>query len=160
MTQVARSTAMAPRILLTAGLLLGSVAASGATEARPREKTPPPIVCPVCSRVGNKVDYGSKAGYTLIRGATNMALGWTELIRQPAEEVKTHGGRNTRNVLSGIVKGIGQGMARTASGAAELFTFWVPKVQGTYMHFSNDCPLCMGQQTATPPPPPRRSRIH
>jgi putative exosortase-associated protein (TIGR04073 family) len=146
-------------VCASAGLSFGHPAAGAAANQRPAQQpADAPVICPICSRTTNQADYASKAGNTLVRGATNALLGWTELIHKPAHEVKTHGGRNTRNVLSGVVKGIGQGAARTASGVAELFTFWIPKVQGSYVTFSKDCPICMGQHTPAPPAsaaPPR-----
>ena len=132
-------------MFLGCALLAGSITPTYAAEPKPRQTTS--VVCPICGRIRDeRADYATKAGNTFVRGTTNALLGWTELIRQPAQEVKTKGGTNTRNVLNGIVKGIGQGAARTVSGAAELLTFWAPKMQGKYIRFATDCPLCMGQQ--------------
>lgn len=117
------------------GMLMGSLLISahplGAEEHAP--------VCPVCSKAGDQTaTYSSKAGYTLVRGAANVLFGWTEVIRQPAEEVKGGG-----NVLFGMAKGLGRGVQRTLAGAGEALTFWTPKVQDKYIHFSDDCPVCM-----------------
>ncbi|MBI3011364.1 MAG: hypothetical protein HYY58_02595 [Candidatus Omnitrophica bacterium] len=99
-------------------------------------------MCPVCSKASDeRAAYPSKAGYTLIRGAANTLFGWTELIRQPAQEVKAGG-----NVLTGIAKGMSQSVIRTFVGTGEVLTFWTPKVQRGYLHFADDCPLCMGKQ--------------
>ena len=95
-------------------------------------------VCPICARASDEMaSYPSKAGHTLIRGAANTLLGSTELIRQPAQEVKSGG-----NVFTGIAHGVGSSVKRTLSGAAEVLTFWTPKIQHSYLHFSNDCPIC------------------
>ena len=60
-------------------------------------------VCQVCSKAGHDdASYGAKAGTTLTRGAANTLFGWTELFRQPANEVKSGG-----NLLAGIAKGLG-----------------------------------------------------
>lgn len=114
--------------------------------------TPPPIgaeerSCPVCNRASSEtVSYPSKAGCTLVRGTTNALLGWTELIRQPALEVKRGG-----NLATGLAQGVGQGVKRTAVGIAEALTFWTPKMNHGYLHFAHDCPLCMKNKTSTDP---------
>ena len=96
--------------------------------------------CPVCAKVSdNSASYATKAGYTLARGATNTLLGWTELIRQPAHEVKGGG-----NVLTGLPKGVGEGVKRTLGGIGEILTFWTPQIKGSYLRFSDNCPICMG----------------
>lgn len=96
-------------------------------------------MCPVCSKASDeRAAYSSKAGYTLIRGAANTLFGWTELIRQPAQEVKAGG-----NVFTGIATGVGKGVMRTFAGAGEVLTFWTPKTERGYLHFADDCPLCM-----------------
>ena len=99
-------------------------------------------MCPICMKAGDqKASYSEKASYTLARGTTNTLFGWTELIRQPANEVKDGG-----NVFAGLGKGVGEAVKRTLGGAAELVTFWTPKVHDTYLHFSKDCPVCMNNK--------------
>ena len=99
-------------------------------------------MCPVCAKADDQsVSYPGHAGSTLVRGAANTVLGWTELIRQPVNEVKGGG-----NVFTGVAKGVGQGVKRTLEGAAEVLTFWVPKVKGNYLHIADNCPICMGKQ--------------
>ena len=96
-------------------------------------------VCPICKHTADETaSYSSKATHTLARGAVNTLFGWTELIRQPAQEVSSGG-----NLLTGLGKGLGQGLQRTAAGAGELLTFWTPKGPHGYVHFASDCPLCM-----------------
>ena len=121
------------RTALVAGLLV----LSAAGPARAAESTP----CPVCSKANSEQStYSQKAGSALVRGATNTLLGWTELIRQPTDEVKSGG-----NVITGLAKGVGAGVTRTLEGAAEVLTFWMPKVNRGYPRFSRDCPVCMGK---------------
>ena len=122
------------------GLAIGVVVVAGrGVPAAAEERT----ACPICSRANDDTSsYPSKAGHTLVRGASNALLGWTELIRQPASEVKDGG-----SVLMGIGKGIGQTVTRTLGGVAEALTFWTPKVQHGYLHFSKDCPVCMGRKS-------------
>ena len=99
-------------------------------------------VCPICKKAGDQTaSYSSKAGYTLARGTANTLLGWTELIREPAAEVRGGG-----NVLTGIAKGVGRSVTRTMGGVGELLTFWTPKTKSGYVHFANDCPICMGRR--------------
>ena len=94
-------------------------------------------ICPICSKANNaSATYAEKAGNTLARGALNLGLGWTELIRQPAKKARAGG-----NVFLGILNGVGRSATRSARGLGEILTFWAPKVQGEYVHFSKDCPL-------------------
>lgn len=96
-------------------------------------------ICQVCSHAGrDEASYGAKAGTTLTRGAANTLFGWTELIRQPADEVKSGG-----NVFGGIAKGVGESVKRTLGGVGEILTFWTPKVNNHYIAFASDCPICM-----------------
>ena len=98
-------------------------------------------MCPICAKAGDDMaTYPSKAGSTLVRGAANTLLGWTELIRQPVQETKAGG-----NVFTGLAKGLGEGVKRTLGGAGEVLTFWTPKVKGSYLAFAHDCPLCMNK---------------
>ena len=103
-----------------------------------------PVTCPICSRANEEsAAYPTKAVATLGRGIANTLLGWTELIRQPAQEAKDGG-----NVLTGIGKGFGQGFMRTFAGIGEVLTFWTPKMNERYLLFSKDCPVCMGKTTS------------
>ena len=125
---------------LIMGVALGLFAMGGwPAAARAGEQE---TLCPICKRASSDTaSYPSKAGNTLIRGTANALLGWTEIIRQPAQEVKAGG-----NVFTGIAKGAGQGVKRTLAGAGEVLTFWTPKVQHRYVHFADDCPVCMGKR--------------
>ena len=110
------------RIALVAWLMLAAPTLTRAEETG--------AMCPICSRTRSHA-YGQKAGFTLARGGANALLGWTELIAQPASEVKRGG-----NLAVGLGKGVGQGVMRTFSGVAEVLTFWMPKVENEYLHFS------------------------
>lgn len=125
--------------------LMGAVVALGFSTAVMADEQK---LCQVCSRAGHdEATYGAKAGTTLTRGAANTLFGWTELIRQPAAEVKSGG-----NVFSGIAKGVGQSLKRTLGGVGEVLTFWTPKVNNHYLAFADDCPVCMkNKQAATNP---------
>ena len=98
--------------------------------------------CSICSKASSDTSsYPTKAGNMLMRGAANTLLGWTEVIRQPAQTVKEGG-----NVFTGLARGLGYGIKRTVAGAGEVLTFWTPKMQDSYMHFAEDCPICMGKK--------------
>ena len=114
-------------------LLLG-----GSAPLRAEDQTQQ-TVCPICGRASNQsASYSAKAGSTLVRGAANAALGWTELISEPVHEAKSGG-----NVFVGIGKGVGLTVTRTLSGLGEVLTFWTPKVNNRYLEFAHDCPVCM-----------------
>ena len=82
---------------------------------------------------------------TLVRGMTNTTFGWTELLTQPSAEVERGG-----NLATGIGRGVGYAMKRTAAGLGELFTFWVPKGTNGYPVLVEDCPICsLPQQNKT-----------
>lgn len=126
------------------GWIVGiSIVLGGAPSARAEQREQREI-CPLCKQAANdSAGYSSKAGYTLVRGTANALFGWTELIRQPATEVKSGG-----NVLTGLSKGVGETVKRTFGGLGEMLTFWTPKVHDHYLHYSEDCPLCMGRKAA------------
>ena len=136
---------------LLGGLLLVPSPVDAATESRTAHSQPAqPVVCPICGGANQPdADSATKATATFARGATNRLFGWTELCRQPVDKVKAGG-----NVVSGIGKGVGQSVKRTLGGLGEVLTFWTPKVQNKYIHFSKDCPVCMGklqqQKSASP----------
>jgi len=101
-------------------------------------------ICPICQRAGNAgAPYGEKMGNTLVRGTANTLMGWTEIIRQPAEEAKKGG-----NVLAGLANGLGRSIQRTAAGIGEVLTFWTPKMNEEYVQFAQDCPICMGNKAS------------
>ena len=105
-------------------------------------------MCPICAKANQeKADYSTKAGHTLARGAANTLLGWTDLIREPAQEARRGG-----NVFRGLALGVGRSVTRTLGGAGEVLTFWTPKVQGRYLHFAHDCPICAGKTMSARPP--------
>ncbi len=126
------------------GWILSGLLCLGMPSLAFAEDAPRPT-CPICRNAASNqsADYQAKATHTLVRGVTNTFFGWTEVIRQPAEEVKAGG-----NLFTGILKGIGQGVGRTAAGAGEILTFWTPKGKNGYVHFATDCPICMKR----PPP--------
>jgi hypothetical protein len=130
---------------------LGAVEPMLAAEEQPLKSS---TMCPICRQANNQQAlYAEKAGSTLVRGALNTAFGWTELLVQPAEEVNRGG-----NVLSGVGKGIGLAVKRTALGFGELLTFWTPKGKEGQVILARDCPICFSsQQTSQPAKQPSSS---
>ena len=117
-------------MLIAAGFLIGSARLASAEE--------PPTRCPICRRANNQaLPYPEKATMTLVRGVTNTAFGWTELLTEPAAEAEQSG-----NLLTGIGKGVTHAVGRTAAGLGEMLTFWVPKGQQGYPTLTKDCPIC------------------
>ena len=136
-----RRRRLAQAVMLSGGLLVCATA-----PVRAEEK----IVCPICLHADDEhADYHAKAGMTFVRGASNLLFGWTEVIREPAQEARE--GRNVRNVVVGMANGVGHGITRTAMGVGELLTFWTPKINNRYVHLAADCPICMGKKKVLPP---------
>ncbi len=65
-----------------------------------------------CSMMKHKFAYG----------LSNVLFGWTEIFQEPYEAVKSK-----ENVLVGIGKGLGYGVADTLGGVVHLVTFWCNK---------------------------------
>ena len=104
--------------------------------------------CPICSHANMQDgNYAATSGTTFVRGASNALLGWTEIIRRPAEEARAGG-----NVVVGMGKGLGQGVVRTVTGLGEVLTFWVPKTKAYPVNIAQDCPLCMGRRSVSQHP--------
>ena len=132
---------MRGRALQLGGVVLGVAILLGFSGPSLAAQKSEAVACPVCAKVDNSASYPTKAGHTLVRGAANTLLGWTELIRQPANEVKGGG-----NVFTGVAKGVGEGVKRTLGGIGEILTFWTPKIKDSYLQFSGNCPICMGKK--------------
>lgn len=117
--------------------------ASAETAETPATAAQAGPVCPICHHAADQsTTYSEKAGKTLVRGAANTLLGWTELISEPVHEAKSGG-----NVFVGIGNGVGKTLQRTAAGIGEILTFWTPKMNNQYVKFATDCPICMKQNT-------------
>jgi putative exosortase-associated protein (TIGR04073 family) len=135
------------RMLLIAVIFIGNVSSSRAAFAAEEPSSPAPTTCPICRQANNQqAPYAEKAGSTLVRGAINTAFGWTELLVQPTEEVNRGG-----NLATGVGKGIGLAIKRTALGLGELLTFWTPKGKEGHAILARDCPICFS--TSHQPPP-------
>jgi len=63
-------------------------------------------------------NYAKGAGAKLVRGLSNAALGWVEILRQPVIN---------ENKWEGVSKGFVYAVGRTGSGVLEAATFFVPQ---------------------------------
>jgi hypothetical protein len=78
--------------------------------------------CPLYADDGD-IPYAARMPYRIIRGVTNIGLGWTEIFLRPFGESKTEspgesmamGGANT--------------LIRIGVGIMDITTFWVPDMQ-------------------------------
>ncbi len=126
------------RMLFIVAIFVGTMSPARAAFAAEESSSPVPTTCPICRQANNQqAPYAQKAGSTLVRGAINTAFGWTELLVQPTDEVNRGG-----NVLTGVGKGIGLAVKRTALGFGELLTFWTPKGKDGHVVLTRDCPIC------------------
>jgi len=64
------------------------------------------------------------------RGISNLVFGWAELPTQIAKVNRDEG--NSAAAGYGVVRGVGRSLLRIGAGLAEIFTFPVPIVRGTY----------------------------
>ena len=65
-------------------------------------------------------NYGKAAGAKAVRGLSNAALGWVEILRQPVIN---------ENKWEGVSKGFVYAVARTGSGVLEAATFIIPQAK-------------------------------
>lgn len=86
--------------------------------------------CSVCDGV-ESANHLVKTGSQLTRGLANAALSWTEMFRQPKEEIDSHG-----NILVGIGEGVGEMIVSPFPHAND----------GS--RIATDCPVCMGKKSA------------
>jgi putative exosortase-associated protein (TIGR04073 family) len=76
-------------------------------------------------------NYLQKAPGMFLRGFSNVAFGWVEILTHPVRWSKNAPlGIGT---LAGIIVGPVMGTLRTASGAVDIATFWVPFWHGVPM---------------------------
>jgi len=83
--------------------------------------------------------FGAVAGYAqeqtalskLSRGFTNLTLGWMELGKQPMKVKQEHGDAagDVAGLTWGVVQGFTHFIGRTAVGAYEMATFFVPSFE-------------------------------
>ena len=71
----------------------------------------------------DQIPYPARIPYRIVRGAANMALGWTEIFLRPFGEHKTE------SVGESISMGATHTLMRLAAGGWDITTFWVPDIQ-------------------------------
>src|SRR3989338_3131459 len=71
----------------------------------------------------DQIPYGIRMPYRIVRGVTNVALGWTEILLRPFGE---HG---TESALEAMSMGGAHTLVRFGVGITDVTTFWVPDMQ-------------------------------
>ena len=69
------------------------------------------------------IPYLARIPYRIIRGATNIGLGWTEIFLRPFGE------HQTESVIEAASLGGAHTLMRIAAGGTDITTFWVPNIQ-------------------------------
>ena len=72
--------------------------------------------------------YGEKLFGMLGRGALNLATGFVDILTRTLNESKS--GPPVLSTARGLILGTSSGILRTASGAIDLVTFWIPGFNG------------------------------
>ncbi len=70
--------------------------------------------------------YFSRAGMKIMSGTANIALGWLELPKNLLLWSEKGGINPLTGFAEGLLWGLFHTAARTASGALDLATFWLP----------------------------------
>lgn len=84
--------------------------------------------------------YSEKAVGMLGRGALNLMTGFVDILTRTMDE--TMAGPPVLGTLRGLAFGAGCGLLRTASGAVDWLTFWVPGFNGAVVsHSYHNCLL-------------------
>ena len=71
-------------------------------------------------------NYAERVPARLMHGIVNVALGWTQLIIEPA---RTFGDAGT-TIYMGMVNGVTKTLYYTGTGVFDILTFWVPNPDG------------------------------
>ena len=66
------------------------------------------------------IPYGIRIPYRIIRGITNIGLGWTEIILRPIGEFQTE------SIGTSLGNAATHTFGRTAFGFEDIFMSWVP----------------------------------
>jgi len=96
------------------------------------------LMCALSAPLYAADDYGSQAGDKFSRGLGNAAGGWLEMPKNIVAESRA---RNAAVGLTwGTLKGSFHALGRTAVGAAELGTFFVPNDEIVHPTYAWDTP--------------------
>lgn len=69
------------------------------------------------------IPYGVRMPYRIVRGVTNIALGWTEIFIRPFAEHENEG------IGEALSMGGANTLIRLGVGLTDITTFWVPDIQ-------------------------------
>lgn len=69
------------------------------------------------------IPYAARMPYRIVRGATNIALGWTEIFCRPFGE------HHTESIGEAMAMGGANTIIRLFVGITDISTFWVPDIQ-------------------------------
>lgn len=69
------------------------------------------------------IPYAARIPYRIVRGITNIALGWTEIILRPFGEYRTE------SPIEAISMGGAHTLVRLTAGFTDVTTFWMPNIQ-------------------------------
>ncbi len=71
----------------------------------------------------SSIPYPARVPLRIVRGVTNIALGWTEILLRPIGEHKTE------SIPEAFGIGFANATTRTTLGGREIFMCWVPDLQ-------------------------------
>lgn len=69
------------------------------------------------------IPYAARMPYRIVRGVTNIGLGWTEIFLRPFGE------SNTESAGESMAMGAANTLIRAGVGIVDITTFWVPDIQ-------------------------------
>lgn len=77
----------------------------------------------VASASDQDIPYLIRMPYRIVRGVTNIALGWTEILLRPIGEFRTE------SFGESLSMGAANTLMRLSAGGTDIFRFWVPDLQ-------------------------------
>ena len=83
---------------------------------------------PQANASDDEIPYGLRIPYRIIRGATNICLGWTEIVLRPMGE------HTTESIGESMSMGVANTTIRFIAGITDISTFWVPDIQMTELY--------------------------
>ena len=86
-------------------------------------------ICPKNALADDQdIAYAARIPYRIVRGITNVGLGWTEIFLRPFGEHKTE------SVGEALSMGAAHTLIRAGAGLTDIVTFWVPDIQMTDLY--------------------------
>ena len=93
--------------------------------------------------------YPDYAGRKLGRGLTNVALGWTEILKSEDKAIDEHGA--VAAVFVGPLDGIGNAIKRTAVGVLETVTFPIRTSESSAPEIEPEIPAARSERAGYRP---------